>query len=72
MKQVVQSLYFDFVYAKAVQTSQFFTVDLSKKSKEKKPNFKLSPFSSLLKLAFYYAIDFLIAFLLPWAFGSSL
>ena len=72
MKQIIQALYYDFVYAKAVQTSKFFTVDLSKKPEENKVNFKLSPISSLLKLTYYYAIDFLIAFILPCLFGSSL
>ena len=72
MKQLIQGLYYDFVYAKAVQTSRFFTVDLSKKAGENKVNFKLSPISSLLKLAYYYVIDFLIAFTLPCVFGSSL
>ena len=74
MKQLIQGLYYDFVYAKAVQTSKFFTVDLSKKPGEKdnKSSYKLSPIRSLLKLAYYYVIDFLIAFTLPCLFGSSL
>lgn len=69
LKQIIQALYYDYCYAKAVQAAKFFTVDLSKKPGDNKAHLQLSPITSLLKVLSCIMIDIFLACVLPWVFG---
>jgi hypothetical protein len=60
------------VYAKASQAAVFFTIDPTKKTEDSKSSLRLSPFGSVFKILLYNVLDFLIAILIPWIFGSSI
>ena len=77
MKQIIQHLYYDYTYSKAVQEAEFFTIDFQQNIKDGKPkkkdtSLKISPMMSLIKYAYYFCIDFVITLLLQWVLGWPL
>lgn len=74
MKQLIQHLYYDYVYAKAVLEASFFTIDLARKDGGRKKDNKLqvSPLYSILTYLFYFSVDFVITLLVQGLLGWPL
>ena len=64
MKQIIQHLYYDFAYSKAVQEANFFTVNIGDLGAKKDTSLKISPMRSLASYLYYFIIDFILILLI--------